>query len=220
MKILDEYLKRNNINQFPTVHHCTSAFAIAKPNIITASNSYLYVFINWNDKNKGPGNYIVEFKSPQKIDNSILSHIKHNDYIAQNILFKTVSSQIVEYDDYESFVFSWYNAVKSSDVKWIFAKNRDESKLMLWESFIYIFDQFFSDLPFDFKTCLWESLNLENSFEKRIQSISKIMDFVGFHSRVIFSIWMKDMYIFLRSYSEWVSNLFNFKELLQYKNDV
>jgi len=220
MKILEEYLSRNKTPKLPIVHHCTNAFAIAKPNLFNSSNSYLYVFINLNDRNKGPANYAVEFRSPQKVDNSILSHIKHNDYVSQNLLFKTISNQIVEYDEYENFIYSWYHVVKNSDVKWIFAQNKDEAKLMLWESFIYIFDQFFSDLPYDFKTCLWESLNLENSFEKRLQSIGKIMDFVNFHSRVIFSIWMKDMYIFLRSYNKWISDLFNFQELLPYKNDV
>ena len=215
MNILEEYLQRHNIHNIPTVHHCNSTFAIAKPSIITTSSTYLYITVNWVDRTKGPGNYQIDFKSPQKIENHALAYIKHSDFVSQSVLFKNLSSQTIEYDEYENFMFDWYYAVCNSETKWVFANSKDEARLMLWESFVYIFDFYFSEVPYDIKSYLWESLNLENSIERRIQYINSIMDYVGFNSRLIFSVWAKDMYAYMRNYNKWISNLFSEKKIIQ-----
>lgn len=52
MNILEEYIQRQNLQNLSVVHHCYNTFAIAKPSVITTSNTYLYISISWNNRTK------------------------------------------------------------------------------------------------------------------------------------------------------------------------
>jgi len=208
MNILEEYIQRKNLQNLSVVHHCYNTFAIAKPSVITTSNTYLYISISWNNRTKSPGNYFIEFKYPQKIQYPILNSIRNDEFVSHNTLFKTLSSQKIEYDDYEDFIYSWYYAVKKSNSNWIFANSKEDARFMLWESFVYMFDLYFLEVPHNIKSLLWESLNLKNSLEKRIQSINEIVNHISLDSRSMCSIWFNAMLVYLKSYSAWIGKLF------------
>ncbi len=208
MNIVEEYIQRKNLHHLDVVHHSNNVFSITKPAIITSNYSYLYIHIHWNNKSKGPGKYLIEFKSPIKLQKLSPAFLRHNDFISQGCLFNTISSNEVEYEDYENFIFGWANAIKKSNTKWIFPNNKDEARLMLWESFVFILDSYFADISYDAKNWLWESLNLENNTEKRMNNINLVMDYINNDSRLVCSIWIKDMLMNLRNYKKWIGDLF------------
>lgn len=209
MKIVEDYIRRNNLGEIPVVQHCDSLFFIAKPRLVDEDMGYLYMTSNWIDRSKGPGSYMVRFFSPQKVGKNWANKLRHQTYVDKSSMFKEVSTHTVEYDNYETFMFNWMDMVRSSSDKWVVSKSKDEALLMVWESFVYIFDVVFSEFPAMAKSDLWESLNDGNDSMKRQDHIRKTLSHVCAVSEYMHHIWLSDICSHMDSYCDWMGECFS-----------
>lgn len=209
MKIVEDYIRRNNLQEVPIVQHCDSLFFIARPRLVEDNMGYLYMTSNWIERSKGPGSYMVKFFSPQKVGKNWMNKLRHQIYADKSFMFKEISTHTVEYEDYETFMFNWMDMVYSSSDKWIVAKNRDDALFMVWESFVYIFDVVLSEFPAMAKVDLWESLNAGNGVIKRQEHIRNTLGHICSISDQMHNVWLSDVCHHMDSYCDWMSECFS-----------
>jgi len=208
VKIIEEFLNRNNLNDIPIVQHCDNAFFILKSVFMTESNNYILIDIKWNDKQKGPGNYIIQFKSFRKFNTDWYEFLKNKNYIDRNLICKTSSSHIVEYDDYENFIFNYFDSLSSNYSNYITPLNQQDAYFMMWESFVYLFDSYFIHENSEVKELLWESLDANNVADNRIKNIDKILNILYNKFYPLYCVWNVDMLDMANNYSDWINKLF------------
>lgn len=209
MKIIEEFLNRNNLNNIPIVQHCDNAFFILKSVFMTELNNYILIDIKWNEKHKGLGNYIIEFKSFRKFNTDWYEFLKNKNYIDKNLICKTLSSHIVEYDDYENFIFNYFDSLSSNYSNYITPLNQQDAYFMMWESFVYLFDSYFIHENSEVKELLWESLNANNVADNRIKNIDKILNILYNKFYHLYCVWNVDMLNMANNYSDWINKLFH-----------
>jgi len=217
VKIIEEFLNRNNLNDIPIVQHCDSSFFILKPVSITESNNYILIDIKWNDKQKGPGNYTIQFKSFKKFNTNWYEFLKNKNYIDRNLIYKTSSSNIVEYDDYENFIFNYFDSLSLNCSDYITPSNQQDAYFMMWESFVYLFDSYFTHENTEVKEILWESLDVNNLAENRIKNIDKILKILYNKFYSLYCVWNVDMLDMANNYANWINKLFynlNLKKMI------
>jgi hypothetical protein len=209
VKIIEEFLNRNNLNDIPIVQHCDNAFFILKSVFMTESNNYILIDIKWNDKQKGPGNYIIQFKSFKKFNTDWYEFLKNKNYIDRNLIYKTLSSHIVEYDDYENFIFNYFDSLSLNYSSYITPSNQQDAYFMMWESFVYLFDSYFIYENSEVKEILWESLDVNNIADNRIKNIDKILKILYNKFYSLYCVWNADMLDMANNYANWIDKLFH-----------
>jgi len=208
MKIIEEFIKRKKLSHIPIVHHTNYGFFILKPNLITSDINYLCLKINWNDKSKGPGNYTIQSFTFRKFNADYNSVSKLNTYIDRSFIYNTLSSNTIDYEDYESYVFSWFDKLKSSSFNYKTPNNSQETYFMLWECFVFIFESYFSTENKIIKDLVWESINDQSSESIRFKHIENILHHLYTNFYSLYYVWNIDITHMINSYSPWMNNLF------------
>lgn len=209
MNILEEYLARHNRMDLPVAHHCTRSFFIARQSIVTCGSGFLMLDVMWVTRTRGPGYYSVSTISPHKPSLNWRSFLRHMDSFSRSTLTRTMSTSAVEYDEYEDFMEDWFRNLKHQECSWKGASDRDSCLFMLWEVFVYIFDNLFAESPFLVRSDLWDSLNEERSHEERKESIGKVVSYVDRMSGSASDFWLTDLIMFSKRYAPWMGRLFD-----------
>jgi hypothetical protein len=76
-----------------------------------------------------------------------------------------------------------------------------------WEMFVYIFDSWFKNQPQTLKTLLFETLDEDNSFDKRKVYYKEICSYMSVHTPAILKIWKEEILYRLSSYAGWFAKL-------------
>lgn len=228
MNILEEFIERKNLKCVPAIHHCIDGLVVARKLKLNASlahvvessthecdfltsylspHCYVYMIIQWNEKTKSPGSYSVQFVSPIKLGENYKACIRHSDSLNRSFVFKSLIVKTVEYDEFESTMFTWMRSFMNNEEKWLLASTKDDSYFMLWESFVYMFDRYFADLPSHVKSALWDSMNEKNDSLSRNVAITSVLRHINDDCRSIVDLWTRDFVLMSHKFCSWTSSI-------------
>lgn len=228
MNILEEFIERKNLKCVPAIHHCIDGLVVARKLKLNAPlthvvepsthecdfltsylslHCYVYMIIRWNEKIKSPGSYSVQFVSPIKLGENYKACIRHSDSLNRSFVFKSLIVKTVEYDEFESTMFTWMKSFVNNEDKWLLASTKDDAYFMLWESFVYMFDRYFADLPSHVKSALWDSMNGKNDSFSRKVAITSVLKHVNDDCRSVVDIWTRDFVLMSHKFCNWTSSI-------------
>lgn len=223
MNIIEEFIERKKLKNIPAIHHCIDGLIMARqsnPSLdhskqydygslasCLSSNYYVYMIVRWNEKPRGPGSYCIQFSSPIKLGDNYKACIRHSDSLNRSFVFKSLFSKTVEYDEFESTMLNWIESFANSDNKWILASTKDEAYFMLWESFVYMFDRYFAELPSHIKSTLWESTNEKNDNFSRKAAIMSLINYIDGDCKSVADLWTRDFVLMNHGFCDWISSI-------------
>lgn len=207
MRILEEYIKRNKIENAPIVQHTHNSFFILRPKIISDISDYTIINIKWHEKSKGPGNYTVQLSELKKYITDWSLLVNSTSYLERNFIFNYKTIQTIEYDDYENYIFDVFEKLNIEKKNLFSPSNYKEAFFTLWEAFVCVFDSYFKEQDLYIKNLLWESLNTENSEDVRISNIDSILQDLNANFYSLYFVWNIDMLTMLTKYAVWMHNL-------------
>lgn len=225
MNILEEFIERKKLKNVPAVHHCidgtiiirqsnplsvgaTQKPAIEHDSLLSCISPYCYVYliIRWNEKPRGPGSYSVQFASPVKLGDNYKACIRHSDSLNRNFVFKNLFMKSIEYDDFETTMLGWIESIMVES-RWFVATTKDDAYFMLWESFVFMFDRYFADLPAHVKSSLWDSMNVKNDKFSRKNAITAVIGYVDEDCKSVSDLWARDFVLMSHGFCKWISSL-------------
>lgn len=208
MNILEEYLHRLGLVDMPAVHHCDRSFFVARQRIVSGASSFMMLDVMWTARSKGPGYYAVSVITPHKPSVNWRSFLRHTDSFSRSTLTRTLTTQSIEYDDYEEHIEKWFKTISLPDSGWVGAQDGESCLLMLWEIYVYVFDNLFAEAPALVRADLWDSLSAEATPAARRSSIDSVVSYVNRMSKSAGDFWSADLMLFSRRYANWMGRLF------------
>lgn len=190
MKLYEEYFRRHNIKE-PIVEHCSAgSLFLRTKNIGSLGSSWILLNITWVENTRGPGNYFISTLTPIRDGHEKLR------------MFNCINSTTLPWDKYEDYLFDWVNKFGNNE-----PISQNKSFFAAWEMFVYIFDSWFKNQPQTLKTLLFETLDEDNSFDKRKTYHKEICSYMSVHTPAILKIWKEEILYRTSSYAEWLVKL-------------
>lgn len=202
MKLYEEYFGRHNI-KLPIIEHCaagaillrTSTRRIILNDSTIQTGPWVLLNIVWIENPRGPGSYSVADFSPVR-----------DGYFEKGQIFDRISMSYLMWDKYEDYLLNWIDKLDywASEYRPI---PPDKAFFAAWEMFVYIFDSWFKNQPQTLKNLLFETLDEDNSFDKRKIYYKEICSYMAIHTPAILKIWKEDILNRLSVYSGWLVKL-------------
>lgn len=193
MFLFEEYLQRHNLS-YNGPQHCWFGGIVLKTDPEIWNHKWLFVSIQWVPEAHHPGNYLLNFYNPV-----------HNGEVHRPFLEEKPLT--LSWDNYEEWMFSWISKCQGKPLVQK-TKRGWELILSLWEIFVFIFDDWFSNHPFRIKEQLFASLDNELPIKQRYENYQAISLFLQQQHPQIYKVWEKKILFYFHNYSEWLVNLF------------
>lgn len=199
MKLYEEYFGRHNIKE-PVIEHCStgSLFLRSKPIrnlsgrcLIPSTSPWIFLNITWVENTRGPGSYVVSTLTPIR-----------DGHFEKGQIFDRITSVTLTWDKYEDYLLDWVDKFGNNE-----PVLQEKAFFAAWEMFVYIFDSWFKNQPQTLKTLLFETLDEDNSFDKRKTYYKEICSYMSVHTPAILKIWKEEILYRLSSYAGWLAKL-------------
>ena len=188
MKLYEEYFRRHNIKEL-IVEHCSAGSLFLRTKSV--KKPWIFLNITWVENNtRGPGNYVVSTLTPIQ------------DGYKKLQIFDRINSVTLTWDKYEDYLIDWVNKFGNNE-----PISQEKSFFAAWEMFVYIFDSWFKNQPQTLKILLFETLDEDNSFDKRKEYHKEICNYMSVHTPAILKIWKEEILYRTSSYAEWLVKL-------------
>ena len=204
MRIYEEYLKRHNITDVSIAHHCQSATLLLgvdslecwqnllKQNIMHKMPKYAFFQIRWEHNDHHPGQYLISLLYPV-----------HDGYLNDTI-FATYSITQLRWHEYEDFIFKYaLDYLKNTRT----FHNTKEINLIGWEMFVLSYDSWFNKQNGEIKHLLFESLDKDNSLDKRWEYCQELLWKLQLVSPVVARCWKHDILSRINDHADWLARL-------------
>jgi hypothetical protein len=191
MRLQEEYFRRHNIENIPIIHHCSQGSVLLYGKTSFTARWEL-VTIRWVEHPHHPGLYTINFFTP------------NHDAYRNGILFSKLHPSVdLEWDEYEDYFLE-------------LAKNLTEMRAVRghkyivmtgWEIFVYCYDSWFREQPYDVKELLFASLDVEKPIIERYSTYQKILNNFSTRHPGILKCWKYEVLSQLQNYSDWFARL-------------
>jgi len=202
MRLYEEYLQRHQLTDIPVVHHCQAASVLLEINDMDLFSSILerdlssnmppYGILNliWEHKDHHPGHYEIFF-----------SHPLHDGY--KNNPFSTFLISTIKWHEYESYVLGFCDRVNGV------TPVRDQRLISLaaWEMFVYSYDHWFFSQSGEIKYLLFESLDKDNGYEKRLGFCQELVRKLSINNSPVVRVWKNEVCNKVQYHADWLANL-------------
>jgi len=202
MRLFEEYLHRHNLHDVHVVHHCSAASlvlntresdlwsALLNKDFSGLMPPYAVLNVRWEHNDHHPGHYEINISYPI-----------HDGYKAN--LFCTSSIASIKWHEYESYILALCDRLNGFEV----VRDHRLISLAAWEMFVYSYDNWFLNQGGDIKYLLFESLDKENSFEKRLGCCHELIKKLSMTHNSVVRAWKFDVCGKINNHADWLANL-------------
>lgn len=190
MRIFEEYFQRHNIIDVPLVHHCTNGTLLLETNKKEPdwNSRWVLVTIKWVEGAHYPGEYLIEFQTP--------------NYDCINNLFSTIHITR-KWHEYEDFILQCSSSFPSFRP----ITNSSEILIIAWEMFVFMHDSWFAKQSTTLKNKLFQSLNKENDLEIRYSNYQDVVCILAKQDSILIQTWEYNILFRTQNCANWLAYL-------------
>jgi hypothetical protein len=202
VRLFDEYLQRHNLSYIGP-RHCSSGALILRADPTIWNHHWLLIKIKWLTDVQHPGTYQIHFDAPI-----------HNSENLSSCFSNELNPITLQWDEYDNWLLDWAGCVQSVEPIARKTKRGWEVILVLWEIFVFCFDNWFSQQSSIIKEKLFQSLDEEETIKLRYKNYQEILLFLQQQFPNIWKIWNSDFLEYYHNYSDWLVTLLRKNEKL------
>lgn len=183
MRLLEEYIKRHNINFLPVYH-------VSRSNIILKRHSRPQIVLNikWEEEENRPGYYTFNYFSPN-----------HNGYLNEKYFTQLNENNYYKYNEYASFIMRWVKNLDFTPVE------PNHVKLAIWEMFLLCFDSWIAKN--NLEESVFAVIDLSLTEAARFAAIDNFFDYLKNHHHFVWEIYNFEFQKHEYNYADWLVEL-------------
>ena len=199
MRLFEEYFQRNQITQVPVVHHCAYGSLLLRTNDPSVwSSKWVLVNLKWQHNDSHPGKYHFDISLPV------------HDGFLKGSLFQRYPTVEKNWQDYEDFIISWSSNIYGVEP----VLGTKEIFLCAWEMFVFMCDGWCMKQTYEIKEFLFQTLNNENSIDKRFECYENIINIISIKQPSLIRTWRYEVLTRVQNYANWLAVMIQDKKVV------